>query len=95
MLGKKLSWAFVFFLSFFVDLETTVSALAKCAIARLKDPCTTYLIESAGTSSDKQCSVVHGKDLDSVDAKSLPCSHFSLRKGLKVPTAQEVISNFL
>lgn len=79
-----------FFLSFFfVDLETIVSALAKRAIVRLKDPCTAYLVESGDTSSDKQCSVVHGKDLDSVDAKSLPCLHFSSRKGPKVPTTRE------
>ncbi|XP_078158016.1 peptidase C78, ubiquitin fold modifier-specific peptidase 1/ 2 isoform X2 [Carex rostrata] len=72
-----------------LDLETTVSALAKRAIVGLKDPCTVYLVESGDTNSDKQCSVVHGKDLDCVDAKPLPCSHFSSRKGPKVPTTRE------
>lgn len=94
MLGKKFP-ELLFFPLFFIDLETTVSALAKRAIVRLKDPCTVYLVESGDTNSDKQCSVIHGKDLDSVDAKPLPCSHFSSRKGPEVPTTREVASNSL
>ncbi|KAJ3701688.1 hypothetical protein LUZ61_005393 [Rhynchospora tenuis] len=74
-----------------LDCERTVSSLAKHAIGRLRDPCTAYLVESGDTSSEKQCSVVHGKDLDSVDAKSLLCSSFSLRKGSNIPITREKV----